>query len=59
MLVATMLLFSASDSILKIVFARLPVGEVAFLRNLVGCAAVLAFLGLRRRLPPRPARAPP
>lgn len=52
MLVATMLLFSASDSILKIVFARLPVGEVAFLRNLVVCAAVLAFLGLRRRLPP-------
>ena len=47
-----MLLFSASDSILKIVFARLPVGEVAFLRNLVVCAAVLAFLGLRRRLPP-------
>ncbi len=51
-LVATMLLFSGSDSILKIVFARLPVGEVAFLRNLVVCAAVLAYLALRRRLPP-------
>lgn len=51
-LVVTMLLFSGSDSILKLVFARLPVGEVAFLRNLVVCVAVLSFLSLRRRLPP-------
>lgn len=51
-LVATMLLFSGSDSILKIVFVRLPVGEVAFLRNLVVCVAVLAYLFVRRRLPP-------
>jgi drug/metabolite transporter (DMT)-like permease len=51
LLALTMLLFAASDTILKVVLARLPLGEVAFLRNVVVCIAVLAFLGLRHRLP--------
>jgi drug/metabolite transporter (DMT)-like permease len=51
LLALTMLLFAGSDTILKLVLARLPLGEVAFLRNVVVCIAVLAFLGLRHRLP--------
>lgn len=51
-LVATMVLGVTSDAILKAVFARLPVGEVAFLRGVVVCGALLLFLRLRRRLPP-------
>ena len=47
----TMLMFAGSDSILKVVFARLPIGEVAFLRNVVVCIAVVAWLGLHGRLP--------
>lgn len=48
----TMLLGVTSDTILKLVFARLPVGEVAFLRGMVVCAALMLFLRLRGR-PPR------
>ena len=50
-LATTMVLGVASDTILKFVFARLPVGEVAFLRGVVVCAALLLFLRLRGRLP--------
>ncbi|HMR30396.1 MAG TPA: DMT family transporter [Geminicoccaceae bacterium] len=50
-LAVTMLLGVTSDTILKLVFARLPVGEVAFLRGVVVCAALLLFLWLRRQPP--------
>lgn len=50
-LTATMVLGVASDTILKFVFARLPVGEVAFLRGLVVCSALLLFLRLRGTTP--------
>ncbi|MFO1070548.1 MAG: DMT family transporter [Geminicoccaceae bacterium] len=52
LLLVTMLLGVTSDTLMKLVFARLPVGQVMALRGLVVCAAIVAVLALRRRLPP-------
>ncbi|MFO1070547.1 MAG: DMT family transporter [Geminicoccaceae bacterium] len=51
-MVLTIGLFACSDSILKLLFGRLPIGEVAFLRGVLVCLLIGGFLAWRHSLPP-------
>jgi drug/metabolite transporter (DMT)-like permease len=55
LVVLTMTLFAVSDSILKLLLGRLPIGEVMALRGLLVCLLIVSWLALRQGLPQRAA----